>query len=147
MHMLRRRMGDEKFLAMLAELRKKYQWKSVTTDEFRQLAAVFLPPKSPDPKLEEFFDQWVYNTGIPALKLSWSLKGKAPALKLVGTLTQSEVSDDFSVAVPVEIQFPGRVKPVVQWVNTGSETVTFTVALRQAPSKVVLDPGGSVLRR
>src|SRR5689334_23583188 len=76
-HMLRRRMGDARFLAMLAELRRRYQWKSITTDEFRQLAAGFLPPRSPDAKLEEFFDQWIYGTGIPAFKLAWSLKGKA----------------------------------------------------------------------
>jgi Peptidase family M1 domain len=145
LHMLRRRMGDEKFLAMLAELRRRYQWKSITTDEFRQLAAGFLPPKSPDPKLEAFFDVWVYGTGIPHLKMTWSVKGKAPALRVTGTLTQTDVADDFSVPVPIEIQFAKGKQ--IHWVQSADEPVSFSVAVRQAPAKVLLDPAMSVLKR
>ena len=80
--MLRQRMGDERFLSMLAELTKRYDSKPIATEDFRALAAEFLPPKSDDPKLETFFDQWVYGTGIPSLKLTYSVKGAAPNLKL-----------------------------------------------------------------
>ena len=146
MHMLRRRMGDQRFLAMLADLRKEYEQKPLSTESFRATAARFLPPKSPDPDLEEFFDQWVYGTGIPSLKLSYSVKGKAPALRLAGTVTQSDVDDDFSVAVPIEIQL-GHGKTLTHWVRTANGAVTFSVALAQAPVKVLLDPGLSVLRR
>ncbi len=66
--MLRRRMGDDRFLAMLAEMLKRYERSEITTEQFRLLAAEFMPPKSDDPKLESFFDQWVYGTGIPTLK-------------------------------------------------------------------------------
>jgi Peptidase family M1 domain len=144
MHMLRRRMGDEQFLAFLAELRRRFEWKSVDTEAFRLLAAGFLPPKSPDPKLEAFFDQWVYSSGIPTLHMKYSLAGKAPALKLTVTVEQSGVDDEFSVAVPVEIQF-GKTKPLTRLVRTSSEPAVFTIALRQSPTKVVLDPGNSVL--
>ena len=120
-HMLRRRMGDAQFTKMLAELRRRYEWKTIDTEQFRLLCAEFLPPKSPDPKLENFFDQWVYGTGIPTLKLTYSVKGKPGAWKLTGTVTQSDVPDDFSVTVPVEIQ-TGRGK-VVRQIRTGSEPV------------------------
>jgi len=146
MHMLRRRMGDERFLAMLADLRRQYQRKPLSTDDFRMLAARFLPPLSPDPDLQSFFDQWVYGTGIPSLKLSYSVKGKAPDLRLSGAITQTDVSDDFSVAVPVEIQLD-RGKSLTQWVRTATGSATFSVALRQAPTKVQLDPRLSVLRK
>jgi hypothetical protein len=146
MQMLRRRMGDERFLAMLKQTLKRYDQAEVTTEEFRQLAAEFLPPNLPDPKLELFFDQWVYGTGIPNLKLSYTLKGTAPALKLSGTLTQSEVDAAFSTLVPVEIRVaPGRT--ITQWIRSASDPVTFTVALKQAPLKVTLDPNHAVLRR
>src|SRR5262249_37989573 len=59
-HMLRRRLGDEQFLKMLAELRKRYEWKTVDTDDLRRLCVEFLPKGSADPQLTEFFDQWVY---------------------------------------------------------------------------------------
>lgn len=148
MHMLRRRMGDERFLAMLADLRKEYERKPLSTDDFRLLAARFLPPHSADPQLENFFDQWVYGTGIPALKLNYSVKGKAKAkaLRLNGTVTQSDVDADFSVLVPVEIEF-GHGQSQTTWVRTAEGAVTFSVPLRQAPVKVQLDPEFSVLRR
>ncbi len=36
-HMLRRRLGDEQFLKMLAALRNRYEWKPVETDDLRKL--------------------------------------------------------------------------------------------------------------
>ncbi len=99
------------------------------TESFKLLAVGFLPPKSTDPKLEAFFDQWVYSSGIPTLRMKYSLAGKAPALKLTVTVEQSGVDDEFSVAVPV-IQF-GKAKPVTRLVRTSSEPAVFTIALRR----------------
>jgi hypothetical protein len=144
-HMLRRRMGDAQFTKMLTALRRRYEWKTIDTEQFRLLCAEFLPPNSPDPKLENFFDQWVYGTGVPALKLSYSVKGKPGAWKLNGTVTQSDVPDDFSVTVPVEIQ-TGRGK-VIRQLRTGSEPVPFSIPVTIANAKAVLDPTSSVLRR
>ena len=144
--MLRRRMGDERFFAMLAALLKQYDRKEISNENFRELAAQYLPPKSDDPKLEAFFEQWVNETGIPTLKLNYSIKGKAPALRLVGTLTQSDVGEDFSALTPVEVQL-GRGKTITQWIRSSSSPVTFTVPLQQAPLKVTLDPRRAVLRR
>ncbi|MGA3019141.1 MAG: M1 family aminopeptidase [Bryobacteraceae bacterium] len=146
MQMLRRRMGDERFGAMLAEVLKRYDRRDITTEEFRALAAQFLPARSEDPQLTSFFDQWVYGTGIPTLKLSWAVKGKAPDVRLVGTVTQADVVADFTALVPVEIQ-PAHGPAITRWVRTSSDPVAFTVPLNQAPAKVVLDPHNAVLRR
>ncbi len=144
LHMLRRRMGDERFQSFLGELRRRFEWKSLDTESFRLLAAGFLPPKSPDPKLESFFDQWVYSTGIPTLRMTSALAGKAPSQKLTVTVEQSGVDENFSVAVPVEIQF-GKATPITRLVQTSNEPAVFTVPVRQAPSKILLDPGNTVL--
>jgi len=144
-HMLRRRLGDEAFLRMLARLRQRHEWKTIDTEQFRLLCAEFLAPHSVDPKLENFFDQWVYGTGIPTLKMSYSVKGGPGAWKLSGTVTQSDVPDDFSVPVPIEIQTAqGR---IVKLVETGSDSATFTVRVGSPSAKAVLDPTESVLRR
>ena len=146
LHMLRRRMGDQRFLALMAEIMHRYDHRAISTDEFRRLAASFLPPKTAAPRLEAFFDNWVYGTGIPALKLSWEMKGNAPALRLVGTVTESEVDEDFGTTVPVEIQL-ARGRAITQWVRAENDPVTFTVPLAQPPMKVTLDPNHAVLRR
>jgi aminopeptidase N len=139
-------MGDERFFPMLADLLKRFDRKELSTEAFREHASRFMPAKAEDPKLESFFEQWVYGTGIPSLKLTYTVKGKAPALKLVGTITQSGVDEEFSTVVPVEIQI-SRARTVVQWVKAGSDPVTFTVPVAQVPLKVTLDPHRAVLRK
>ena len=147
LQMLRQRMGDERFFSMLAEILKRFGRSEISTDAFRKVAAEFLPPRSDDPNLETFFDQWVYGTGIPALKLTYSVKGQASSWKLTGTLTQAEVPEDFSVLTPVEIQLGRGKKAITHWVRSSNEPVTFTVNLSQQPLKVALDPDYGVLRR
>jgi len=146
MQMLRRRMGDDRFLAMLAELRKRYQWKTLDTEQFRALCAEFMPPKSGDPKLEKFFDAWVYGTGVPELKLAYSVKGKPGAYRLTGSVTQSGVPDDFTVRVPIEIQSARGPAKTIQ-VSTADDPAPFSVPVSSANAKAVLDPHWSVLRR
>jgi hypothetical protein len=82
---------------------------------------------------------------MPALKLKYSVKGKPGAWKLTGTLAQSEVPEDFSITVPIEIQ-TGKGK-VTRQIRTGSDPVQFSVPVTIANAKAVLDPGSSVLRR
>src|SRR5579871_1910605 len=137
LHMLRTLTGDERFFAMLAELRRRYEWKTVSTEQFQQLAAEFLPPRSPDAKLETFFEQWVYGTGIPALKMDYAVHGRAPAVKVTGTVMQSDVDAEFSVTVPVEIEAGGSRE--VKWVQTAASPVPFTASLKQAPTKIAID--------
>lgn len=141
-HMIRRRLGDGNFLKMLAELRRRYEMRTVTTDQFRELCAEFLPKGSPDPKLTDFFDQWVYDTGMPSLKLTYAVVGH----KLTGTITQSDVRDDFTVMAPVEIR-TGAGKPIVKLVVTGNEPAKFSVEVPGPGAKATLDPGRSILRR
>jgi hypothetical protein len=144
LHMIRRRMGDTAFWNLLNEIYRKNLYGRISTEQFREAARRNLPPGSVDPKLENFFETWVYGTGIPSLKMTHTVSGKAPRLTLKVTITQSDVDEDFSVWVPVEIQAP-QMKPITKWVQTGSSPVTFQQALTAAPSKVTLNPGRAVL--
>jgi len=144
LHMLRRIMGDQKFFAMLAELRRKYEYKTVSTEQFRELAAQFVPANFEDPTLENFFATWVYSTGIPTLEMHYKVSGSAPPFKLNGVIKQSGAAEDFTVRVPVEIQVAGG--PVTQTrVQTANGETTFSVSLKQRPVRVLLDPRDSVL--
>jgi hypothetical protein len=145
LHMLRRRVGDASFLRMLGEIRRTYAYKAITTEDLRAVAASFSPKDAPDPRLENFFDNWVYSTGLPTLSLTTRMKGKAPNLQLTITVRQSEVHESFAVDVPVEIRLPGTAKPLVRWVRTSNEPESITVPLRAAPAKVELAPGNAVL--
>ncbi|MGA2181951.1 MAG: M1 family aminopeptidase [Bryobacteraceae bacterium] len=134
-HMLRVRLGDERFRAFLAELCRRYRFQALTTDQFRRLAAQYLPPGSRDPALETFFDAWVYGTGIPILRLKYAIRGT----RVTGTVEQSGVPDDFSALAPVGIR-TGPQKTVVEWVETGSDPTQFSRLLTEKPLAVALQP-------
>jgi hypothetical protein len=136
-HMLRRRLGDEKFIAMLREICQTYRFRTITTQEFKAMVEKFAPPNSND--LKTFFDTWVYGIGIPVVKLNYSFEGQ----KLTGTLEHSEVPDDFTAFVPVEVQ-TGREKSVY-WLATGSDPAPFSITLKQRPTRVALLSADSLI--
>ena len=131
-HMLRRLLGDQRFLACLREVATRYRFAPISTEQFREVAARYTPPKSQDPELKTFFENWVYGTGIPAVKLAYTIRG----LKVTGTVAQRGVEDDFAALVPVEV-LTGRQK-AVYWLSTGNEAVPFSISLKLPPTKVSL---------
>ncbi len=145
MHMLRRRLGDERFLAMLGELAKRYRHATLTSEQFRALVAEFLPQEL------AWTQRWRRSsrTGStrPASRRSeWSIRRKErrrPS-RSAARCASPRWTLGFSAWVPVEVQLSGG-KSLTQWVRTDSEPVSFSVALKQAPLKVLLDPAESVL--
>lgn len=145
LHMLRRRLGDSAFLAMLGELRKRYEYGTVTTEKFRELAARFTAKDDPDRSLEGFFDTWVYGTGVPVLETAVRRRGKAPAVEVTVSVKQSGVGEDFMAEAPVAVYPAKGGKPLVKWIRTGGEPATVTFRLKAPPARVEVAPGLGVL--
>lgn len=141
MQMIHARLGDEAFWKMLAELRRRYERKNITTADFRELCAQFMPTGAPDPKLRDFFDQWVYGMGVPALNLTLADRN----LRVTGTLTQKDVAGDFSADFPLEIELHGR--KLTKWIRSSSEPVPFSFPTTARPARVALDPDDQFLKR
>ncbi len=144
LHMLRQRMGTDRFLKLLAEIRRDFEFHPVGTADLMELVMKSAPPGFPQESIEMFFDNWVYSTGIPALQLRYTFKGKAPAWKISGTVEQSSVDPNFSAEVPVQIQF-AKGAPQTIWVRTSSEPAPFSVTLKQAPIKLEIPTGSAIL--
>jgi Peptidase family M1 domain len=89
LHMLRERLGEQRFRQMQVNILKRYHGKPITNEEFREVASAFVLPGEPDPQLNAFFETWIYGTGIPALRLSRN------AVEVSG------VDDGFTVDVPL----------------------------------------------
>ena len=144
LHMLRGILGDDKFLALMRQIRDRYEYKDLTTEDFQKAAARFVPEGWPDPKLEDFFDQWVYETGIPTLSFQHHANGKPPRVRFSGRLIQQNVPEAFTLMAPVEIHtLPGR--SLYKWIEAQGESTEFNVVLRNRPTRVVLDPKNVVL--
>ncbi|MEO8096826.1 MAG: M1 family aminopeptidase [Acidobacteriota bacterium] len=146
-HMLHQRLGDKAFLGMLAELRRRFEYKILTTRDLQNLAKEFLKPAS-DEAMDSFFDSWVRSTGVPAVRLRYSTTGRAPNVRLTGTLelsadSQQSLSTEYSIEIPVEIQY-GNAERQVEWVKIGSQTQPFSLQLRQTPTRVALLNGATL---
>jgi hypothetical protein len=63
LHSLRTEMGADKFAAMMEEFGTRNAGRRVGTEEFRAFAE-----KSTDRKLDDFFDRWLQETGLPRPK-------------------------------------------------------------------------------
>lgn len=142
LHMLRGRLGRDRFLQMLAAVRKRYQFASITVAEFRATAASFLPPGDPDPQLQAFFAHWVYDTGIPHVKLRSQLSRVNPREAKI-TLTLED-QQDYNVFVPVEAKLVNGAT-VRRWVQTSADPVEETLSFAAPIKSIALDPGQSML--
>jgi hypothetical protein len=149
LHMLRETMTDPKtgsdarFFRMLRDFVSQYQGQSVSTEDFIHHAEKYMTPASDlekNHKLDWFFDEWVYDTGIPAYSLKTDVRA-LPTGKfgIQGTITQSDVPTDFEMPVRL-VAFYGRDKRVtLGQVVVGSSGAQFKFTALQKPQRVTID--------
>lgn len=109
LHMLRMMMfdkktGDTNFQNMMKDFIKTHYNKDVSTEDFKEIVQKHMTPKMDIDKnktIDWFFDEWVYGTEVPAYKYEYSINGN----KLTGRITQSGVSDNFVMLVPIYLDF------------------------------------------
>jgi hypothetical protein len=109
LHMLRMMMyqqtqgGDALFQEMMKDFVKTHFNKPVSTEHFKAIVEKHMTKEmniDNSGKMDWFFNQWVYGTQVPAYRLEYKL---APDGMLTGKITQSGVSDDFVMIVPIYI--------------------------------------------
>jgi hypothetical protein len=97
--------SDERFFEMLRAFLADYKGQAPSTENFVRYAEKYMTPASDldhDRKLDWFFNEWVYGTGIPSYILHAAVKTLAPGKFLVqGTIDQSEAPADYQMLVPL----------------------------------------------
>ncbi len=116
LHMLHRRLGDDGFRKLQIGMLERYATKPISNEDFRELAAGFVPANQPDRTLTLFFESWVYGTGLPRMALQKAARGVV--------LNLSGVDDDFTLDVPLDCQDTTG-KPYVRWLRaiTGDNVI------------------------
>jgi hypothetical protein len=109
LHMLRMMMyqqnrgGDARFQEMMKDFVKTYFNKDVSTEDFKAIVEKHMTNEmnvDNSGKMDWFFNEWVYGTQVPAYKFQYNVTSDG---MLSGKLTQSGVSDDFIMIVPIYI--------------------------------------------
>ncbi|MEO5923974.1 MAG: M1 family aminopeptidase [Bryobacteraceae bacterium] len=155
-HMLRRRLGDERFVAMLAELRRRFENKLVTTQDLQNLvrefaakrAATGQPPIATVEAVDGFFDSWVRSTGIPSARVRFTTTGRAPSVRVSGSIRYEQSAErgvfaDFTTELPLEITLPNGQRRT-EWVRSADHAETFSFTLPQAPTRISIATGSTL---
>lgn len=144
LHMLRCLLGEDDFWAGVRTYVDRYQHQVVETADFRRCLE-----ESSGRSLARFFDQWIYSPGYPKLKLSYSHNAERGEASF--TLQQTQV--DAKKGIPVfdfDLEFAIE-QSEGQWIHktlaVSDEHSSLTVALKEAPLQVVIDPKLAVLHR
>jgi aminopeptidase N len=107
LHMIRMMMwdnkeGDAKFRQMMQDFVQTHYNKDVSTEDFKLAVEKYMTPQmnvGGNGKMDWFFNQWVYGTQMPSYRFEYQINGDT----LSGRITQSGVSDDFVMLVPVYV--------------------------------------------
>jgi hypothetical protein len=124
LHMLRMMMysqskgGDAQFQAMMKDFVQTHFNKDVSTEDFKAMVEKHMTPEmnvQGNGRMDWFFNEWVYGTQVPAYKLEYSVSSDG---MVNGKVTQSGVSDDFVMLVPLYVDM-GK-----GWAKLGSARIT-----------------------
>jgi hypothetical protein len=148
LHMLRglvtdpTRASDERFFKMLRDFIAAHRGEEVSTEDFIRHAEKYMTRASDlehNGKLDWFFNEWVYSTGIPTYKLESNTRRLARNKFLIqGTIEQSGVGSDFEMLVPV-VAVSGNKKVTLGRVAVGDTGGRFRFTTTAKPARVAID--------
>lgn len=154
LHMIRMMMydqknGDARFSKMMKDFVATHFNKDVSTENFKAIVEKHITPEmniDKNGKMDWYFDQWVYGTEVPAYKFEYSINKTDGKTVMTANITQSDVSDNFAMPVPIYLDFGNG------WVPLGSVTVVGnkpfdlgSIELPKAPKKVAICAFNDVL--
>jgi hypothetical protein len=143
LHMLRmmmhdRKTGDEPFREMMKNFVRSNFNRDVSTEDFKRVVERHMTPAMDldgNGRMDWFFDEWVYGTEMPRYKFEYKFDGGA----LTGHITQSGVSDNFKMVVPVYIDMGEGWLRLGRAPLRGNSSVDLgPIKLPQAPKRVAL---------
>jgi hypothetical protein len=123
LHMLRMMMyqqakgGDVRFQTMMKDFVQTHFNKQVSTEDFKAIVEKHMTKEmnvDNTGKMDWFFNQWVYGTQIPAYRMEYQVASDG---MFTAKVTQSGVSDDFVMLVPIYIDM-GK-----GWIKLGSARI------------------------
>lgn len=141
LHMLRNELGDEIFWRSINAYATRHQNKIVETSDLMRTAED-ISGKS----LEQFFDQWLYHTGVPELDVNYDWDNDQKLAKVTVHQTQKVTDATPLFAFSTSIAFYGDGWTHIEPVTITDNVHTFFVALDNRPSYVRIDPEAFILK-
>ncbi len=134
LHMLRNIIGDEMFRKAINLYLNRYKFSNADTEDLRKCIE-----EVTGKNFEWFFDQFVYSSGHPVLKVSYSWEPNSRLLKI--TIKQTQSDDSLSVyKLPLEIEIRKGSTKVRKtfWIDEREQILY--IPFEDKPDCVCIDP-------
>jgi len=149
-HMLRMLMRgaakdlDDAFLKMVREFLSTYNGRTASTWDLKRVAEKYMTKSMDlrgDRKLDWFFDDWVFGTGIPSYSVNYRVQPSARGGFVVdGRVSQTGVPESFIMPVPLYAD-----DQLLGTVAVSDEEGSFRFETKSKPVRVTADPQQTIL--
>jgi len=136
LHMLRRRLGDERLFRGLRSYYDAHREANATSEDLRSALE-----KASGKDLKNFFARWVYGFGHPQYQLAWS---SSNAGSLTVTLEQVQAAEAFLDPVPIVLTVNGIKQQST--IYPKSKLTTIQIHVEGNPTSIQIDPEETLLR-
>jgi len=142
-HMLRQRMGDERFVRALRRFYEENRFRAASFDDVSRAMSA-----AAGEDLGPWLAQWIDRPGAPRIRLeSVEVHGRERFHELELTLAQTQDGAPYDLEVPVVVSLPSAQQAVKRTVHLAARRQQFTLELDEAPARVDIDPEYDVFRR
>lgn len=142
LHMLRLKVGDEIFFDILQTYFNDYHNGNVITSDFQETCE-----EVSSMNLEQFFQQWIYQPGLPALKYTYFFNPYTAIPRIMTYVeTESNSDTDFFMQVPFHVNYETSHDSIL--VDAGPDPVqTISIITTPLYDSVEFDPNNWILSR
>ncbi len=138
LYMLHQKIGDDKFIRLLREFYQTYRLKNAGTKDFITMAE-----QISGENLKVFFEQWLYRSGVPVLKISDKIDLKKSLLHI----HIKQKGKIYRLDLPIRIKWQGGQTDFVLKLNTAEqdEVLRLPKSFDVSSYQLILDPDVQVL--
>lgn len=145
LHMLRVKLGNDRFWDAVSTYLHKRSWKTVETDDFRKDLE-----ECTGEQLCSFFEQWFYGKGHPVLEASFAYDVSKGSYVTV-SVKQVQANENegiglFDITIEVALETASRTwQTYTMTMESGACTSQLTVKMPVKPLQVIIDPEQKLL--
>jgi hypothetical protein len=139
---------DAAFSEMMKDFCSSYGGKTASTEDFKAVVEKHMVPAmdlDKNRRMDWFFNQYVYGTGIPEYRLEYRIESMAEGRwKAAGKIVQDKVSGDWKDILPLYVHAGGKSSRAAWLRATGPET-PFEIFMPFKPDSFSINDGEEIL--
>lgn len=141
---------DALFKAMMKDFATTFENRAASTEDFKAMVEKYMTPTMDldgNRKMDWFFRQYVYSTGIPEYRLTYQVEDAGGGKwKVSGRIVQSAVPDSWKNIIPIYLVSSGRSIRLGSLIVSGPENVfQFLIPMPSKPEKITLNENEDIL--